>query len=257
VRRFFGFRECSVADAEKLTGWLAESVCRKERQPERVREELLRQCRVERIEPPSPNRIARIIGSALRQAEQALSAMVRARIPAETAARMAELIEAAADEPADEPVDDADLTTATEPTGRDVFADPQPGPPRATTARPRARARWLQASLTATIDQVVADTFAQADRRDPTHRCAWLALVDGNKSQIDAITAQAAARGIHVPILIDLLCATRRSAISPAQRGEMGGISLDPMAYPASKGSMGKIACQETSGHAQAYGVMR
>ena len=64
-------------------------------------------------------------------------------------------------------------------TGR--FADPQPGPPRATTARPRARAHWLQASLTSTIDQVVADTFAQADRRDPTHRCAWLALVDSQQ----------------------------------------------------------------------------
>ena len=87
------------------------------------------------------------------------------------------------------------------------FADPQAGPARrpAGAPRPRARARWLQASLTATIDQVVADGFAQADRRDPTHRWGWLALVDGNKSQIDAITAQAAARGVHVPILIDLL----------------------------------------------------
>jgi hypothetical protein len=75
-----------------------------------------------------------------------------------------------------------------------------PGPPR-----PRARARWLQASLTATIDQVVTDAFAQADRRDPAHELPWLVLVDGNKSQIDAARAQAAARGLHVPILIDLL----------------------------------------------------
>src|SRR5664280_2800059 len=65
---------------------------------------------------------------------------------------------------------------------------------------PRARARWLQASLTATIDQVVADGFAQADRRDPGHRWAWLVLIDGNRSQIDAANAQATARGIHVPI---------------------------------------------------------
>jgi hypothetical protein len=49
-----------------------------------------------------------------------------------------------------------------------------PGPPR-----PRARARWLQASLTATIDQVVTDAFAQADRRDPAHQMPWLVLVDG------------------------------------------------------------------------------
>lgn len=76
----------------------------------------------------------------------------------------------------------------------------EPGPPR-----PQARARWLSASLTATIDQVVADAFAQADRRDPAHASPWLVLVDGNKSQIDAATAQATTRGIHVPILIDLL----------------------------------------------------
>jgi hypothetical protein len=52
-------------------------------------------------------------------------------------------------------------------------------------------------------------------------------------------------------------CAMKRSVIYPAQRGEMGGISLDPMAYSAPKGGMGKIACQETVGHAQTYGVMR
>jgi len=52
-------------------------------------------------------------------------------------------------------------------------------------------------------------------------------------------------------------CAMRRSFISLAQRGEMGGISLEPMAYPAPKGNMGTVACQETSGHAQAYGVTR
>src|SRR5664280_297524 len=86
-------------------------------------------------------------------------------------------------------------------------ADPKAGSlePPADARTPRARARWLQASLTATIDQVVADGFAQADRRDPGHRWAWLVLIDGNRSQIDAADAQATARGIHVPILIDLL----------------------------------------------------
>ena len=41
VRTFLGFRECSVADAEKLTAWLAEEVCSRERQAQRVREALL------------------------------------------------------------------------------------------------------------------------------------------------------------------------------------------------------------------------
>jgi hypothetical protein len=85
-------------------------------------------------------------------------------------------------------------------------AGPEGGPtPPAAEPRPRARARWLSASLTDPIDQVVADAFAQADRRDPARRRPWLVLVDGNRSQIDAAGAQAAARGVRVPILIDLM----------------------------------------------------
>ncbi|MER6563286.1 hypothetical protein ABT300_37290, partial [Streptomyces sp. NPDC001027] len=36
-----GFRECNVADADKLIAWLAEHLACKERQPEQVRVELL------------------------------------------------------------------------------------------------------------------------------------------------------------------------------------------------------------------------
>ncbi|MFI6731141.1 hypothetical protein NRF20_44235 [Streptomyces sp. R-74717] len=41
IRAHLGFRECSVADAEKLTAYLAEHVAHKERRPEQVRVELL------------------------------------------------------------------------------------------------------------------------------------------------------------------------------------------------------------------------
>jgi len=37
VRTFLGFRECSVAGAEKLTTWLADGVCSRERHTQRVR----------------------------------------------------------------------------------------------------------------------------------------------------------------------------------------------------------------------------
>jgi hypothetical protein len=37
----------------------------------------------------------------------------------------------------------------------------------------------------------------------------------------------------------DKICATKRGAISLAQRGEIGGISLDPMADPEPKGKNG------------------
>ncbi len=88
-----------VADADKLTAWLTEHVCCKERRPERVREQFLEHCRDERIEPPAASRAGRIIGSAMRQAEQTLTLRVSARIPPEAAARMAALIAGASDDP--------------------------------------------------------------------------------------------------------------------------------------------------------------
>ena len=99
IRAFLGFRECTVADAGKLTAWLAEHACHRERHPERVREELLGHCRDELIEPPSANRIGRIISSALHQADTALTLRISARIPPAAAARMLALIAEASDDP--------------------------------------------------------------------------------------------------------------------------------------------------------------
>ncbi|MGH3671467.1 MAG: DUF4158 domain-containing protein [Pseudonocardiaceae bacterium] len=44
IRAFRGFRECTVADAEKMAAWLAEHVCQSERRPERVREQCWGTC---------------------------------------------------------------------------------------------------------------------------------------------------------------------------------------------------------------------
>ena len=94
IRTFFGLRECTVADAGKL-----EHACHRERHPERVREELLGHCRDELIEPPSANRIGRIISSALHQADTALALRISASIPPAAAARMLALIAEASDDP--------------------------------------------------------------------------------------------------------------------------------------------------------------
>ena len=59
IRRYTGFRECSVADAEQLAFWLAGHVADAERREDRVREGLLARCRSERLEPPSADRVRR------------------------------------------------------------------------------------------------------------------------------------------------------------------------------------------------------
>jgi hypothetical protein len=71
--------------------------------------------------------------------------------------------------------------------------------------RPKASGKWLRASLVESIPEMVAAGFDEAERRDPDHKRTWVALVDGNRTQIDAIQAQAKARGITVTIIIDFI----------------------------------------------------
>ena len=109
-------------DADKAAEWLAVNVCEKERQVGQVREELLAHLKDERIEPPARDRVRRIIGTALRQAEQALR--IASRIPADAVARMLALIARAAD-PGEEEAARGEAGTlfgAAEVTGVDVFA---------------------------------------------------------------------------------------------------------------------------------------
>jgi len=92
IRGYTGFRECSVADAEALAGWLAEHVASGERRPERVRDELIVRCRAELIEPPTPERVSEIARSALHRAEQALLALITDRLDPVVVARLEALI---------------------------------------------------------------------------------------------------------------------------------------------------------------------
>jgi Domain of unknown function (DUF4158) len=94
IRAHLGFRECTVADADKLTEWLAGNACEAERRPDLVRDELLARCRAERIEPPAAGRVERIVRSALHQGEQALTARIVGRLPVDVAGRLRALVAA-------------------------------------------------------------------------------------------------------------------------------------------------------------------
>ncbi|GAA3843288.1 hypothetical protein GCM10022226_77840 [Sphaerisporangium flaviroseum] len=82
IRAHLGFRVCSVVDAEKLTDWPAANVAHAERRVDRVRAELLKHCRGEKIEPPASGRIGRIVRSALHGAEEAWSMRIAAQVDA-------------------------------------------------------------------------------------------------------------------------------------------------------------------------------
>ena len=70
---------------------------------------------------------------------------------------------------------------------------------------PQARGKWLTASVTEDIPAVIAAAFDEAGRRDPQHKREWAVLIDGNNTQIEAVTAEADSRGITATIVIDFI----------------------------------------------------
>jgi hypothetical protein len=70
---------------------------------------------------------------------------------------------------------------------------------------PKAAGKWVTGSLTCDTADVIIAAFDEAERRDPHHRRPWIALVDGNRHQIDVIETEAARRGIRVRIVADLI----------------------------------------------------
>jgi hypothetical protein len=112
IREHLGFRECSVADADKLTDWLAANVAHAERNPDLVRAELVRRCRAERIEPPAPARMTRIVRSALHNAEETWFSVLAARISPAITARVVALADVGEGDSDDEGAEDLDSVLA-------------------------------------------------------------------------------------------------------------------------------------------------
>jgi hypothetical protein len=70
---------------------------------------------------------------------------------------------------------------------------------------PRATNKWLTASVVDDAGTVISSVFDEAQRRDPTHKRCWVALVDGAGHQIDCINAEAKARKVEVHIVCDFV----------------------------------------------------
>ena len=62
---------------------------------------------------------------------------------------------------------------------------------------PVVTGKWLAANVTDDIPTVIAAMFDEAERRDPAHERTWVALVDGNRQQIDTIREQASRPRRH------------------------------------------------------------
>jgi hypothetical protein len=74
-----------------------------------------------------------------------------------------------------------------------------------TPARPRPEAKRVWASLAQPPAEVIDQAFEEAERRDPQHTKQWVALVDGNPTQLCLLHAAAAAYGVTLCIVLDLI----------------------------------------------------
>ncbi|MGH3199889.1 MAG: hypothetical protein ACRDOH_09575 [Streptosporangiaceae bacterium] len=72
IRALFGFRECTVADAEELAGWLAGGYAQEERRYELVRDEEITAEEIREILKQRPGQPGLDLASALRSLFQAL-----------------------------------------------------------------------------------------------------------------------------------------------------------------------------------------
>lgn len=79
----------------------------------------------------------------------------------------------------------------------------EPVPPQVTRPRPENKRVW--ASLEKEPAQVIAEAFREADRRDPGRAKTWLALVDGNATQLRLLHEISQRLGVVVTIVLDIV----------------------------------------------------
>lgn len=92
IREFYGFREPTVGDEDKLIVWLASDICPSEMSRDRLRSAVLARCREEKIEPQTPGRIERLLGAAEAMFERQFTEATQGRLDAGPVARLEELI---------------------------------------------------------------------------------------------------------------------------------------------------------------------
>jgi hypothetical protein len=81
IRAALGVREVSVEDARAIVAWLTQEVLPLEHALDRLKAAFYARCRAERLEPPTAERVDRLVRSALASAEARLHAAVTERLP--------------------------------------------------------------------------------------------------------------------------------------------------------------------------------
>ena len=93
IRSLFDFREATAEDSESVSTWLRDHVLTQERDPERATEAALQRFRELKLEPPTVERLDRLIRSTLRAFEEDFCRRVSEQLSSATAAALDRLLE--------------------------------------------------------------------------------------------------------------------------------------------------------------------
>ena len=92
IREFLGFREATVEDADAIGDWLVEHILPQNQQRDHIAAEITNRCRALHIEPPAPERLDRLIRSALNTFEQKFCDAIMKRLSAQTCEQLEALL---------------------------------------------------------------------------------------------------------------------------------------------------------------------
>jgi hypothetical protein len=101
IRAFLGVREATVADQAALAAWLIAQHIPHTRQLEALRTAITDHCRVLQLEPPTPDRLDRLVRSAIATYDTQFYARIAARLTPDTRQRLDALLHVGGLAPAD------------------------------------------------------------------------------------------------------------------------------------------------------------
>ena len=92
IRKVYGTRPPTEADEDRWAQWLAEEMCPAETNRDRLAAALRRRCRSEKVEPPSPGQVERVVASGCRRFDDAFAATTAGRLGPMTCGRLEDLL---------------------------------------------------------------------------------------------------------------------------------------------------------------------
>nr|WTB12019.1 DUF4158 domain-containing protein [Streptomyces antimycoticus] len=92
IRAAYGFRANTEEDQDRLAAWLATELCPVELSRDRLAAAVVARCRNDRVEPPAPRQVRRLVGKAVKDFEKRFCRSTMDRISHVTRSRLEDLI---------------------------------------------------------------------------------------------------------------------------------------------------------------------